>query len=324
MSNQAIAVLLRQIADLLDYQGVAFKPAAYRRAAQTLDDAPADVMRMDKKQLMAIPGIGQAIAEKILDYQKQGFIPYLTWLKAEVGPMVSELIRIEDLGPKRVKQIREALGIDTVDQLILAAEQGKLRNLPRFSELMEKKILENARRVTQRNHRFPREQIKADADALAASIRSIPGVVRAEAAGSFRREKPTIGDLDIVVTSKARKGKDSEALIAEITERVVKLPIVARVVAKGPTKVSFDLTSDLRVDIRFVEEAQWGSAMLYFTGDKEHNIALRKRAIERGWKLSEYGLFAGEKVIASKEEADVYKALQLPSIEPKKRTGELG
>ena len=183
-----------------------------------------------------------------------------------------------------------------------------------MSELMEKKILESAKNVTVRSKRFPREEVMDDAAMLLKTVLNVAGVQKAEVAGSFRRHKPTIGDLDIIVAAKNPK---------KVADAVAKLPIVRTLVAHGPTKVSFDLKSGLRVDVRFVNRSQWGSALLYFTGDKEHNISLRKRAIERGWKLNEYGLFEGEKLIASREEKDIYMALDLSFIEPTKRTSVL-
>jgi DNA polymerase (family 10) len=190
----------------------------------------------------------------------------------------------------------------------------RLRSLPRMSELLEQKILTNARNVTQRSRRFSREEIKRDAQMLLETIRSVQGVDRAQIAGSFRREKPTIGDLDIIVVSTSAK---------KVFDAITTLPIVMQVVAHGDTKLSFNLASSLRVDVRCVASSQWGSALLYFTGNKEHNISLRKRAIERGWKLNEYALAEGEKVIASREEKDIYTALDLPYIEPTQRTAML-
>lgn len=325
--NAAIASQLRQIAALLDEQGVPFKPSAYRKAAQVLDDLPTDVATYkDEKALMELPGIGEAIAGKIREYLRTGHIHFLDQLLAEQGGLSAELMSIEDLGPKRVRQFQKELGIQTAADLVKAAEEGKLRSLPRMSELMEKKILENTKRIAERNKRFPREEIKADAAMLLETIRGVPGVTRAEVAGSFRRRKPTIGDLDIIVVIRLRpsRGSGGQAPSAKaISDRIAALPIVREVVAHGPTKLSFNLRSGLRVDVRFVERSQWGSALLYFTGDKEHNIALRKRAIERGWKLNEYALAEGENIIASREEKDIYAALDLPYAEPWERTAFL-
>ncbi|MDD5026717.1 MAG: hypothetical protein PHH13_05095, partial [Candidatus Peribacteraceae bacterium] len=212
------------------------------------------------------------------------------------------------------RQLQMALGIQSVADLIKAAEAGKLQSLTRFSAVMEQKILENARRVKERTRRFTLAEVEDDVAALLKKIRSVAGVERCEAAGSFRRRKETVGDIDVLVVTKSA---------GKVGDVIAELPIVRDVVAHGESKLSFDLKSGIRVDIRFVKRDQWGAALLYFTGSKEHNIALRKLAIQRGWKLNEYGLFEGEKVVASREEQDIYKALGLSFVEPQKRTEKL-
>jgi len=324
-NNRKIAGLLRQIAALLEEQGVAFKPAAYRRAAKELEDLPQDISAYKGlKELEDLPGIGESIAKKIQEYLKTGRIAALDKLLAAQGGIPPALMEVEGLGPKRARQLNAELGIQSVADLIKAAEGGKLNGLPGFSETMQTKILENARRVGERMRRFPRAELVDDVEKLLNKIRSVPGVEKCEVAGSFRRGKETVGDIDVlVVTNSAQK----------VSDAIAELPIVRDVVAHGDKKLSFDLKSGLRqdsgrqagirVDVRLVLRDQWGAAFLYFTGSKEHNIALRKRAIQRGWKLNEYGLFEGEKVIASREEKDIYDALGLPFSEPKKRTEKL-
>lgn len=319
MENAAVAALLRQIGDILDYQGVQFKPAAYRRAAQTIEDLSTDIAELkDKKALKELPGVGDAIADKILEYFKTGRMSFLDALKAETQMGAAGLLSVDDLGPKRVREL-EKLGILTVPQLIEAAEKGKLRDLPRFSEILEKKILESAKRSGERSKRFDLKDVEPDVKTLVATLANIKGVIHVEAAGSFRRRKETVGDVDVLIAVK----KASADLAESIHKAIAKLPIVERIVASGPTRIAFDLTSGLRTDIRIVEEKQWGSALLYFTGSKEHNISLRRRAIDKGMKLSEYALFKNDKVVASRTEKDIYKALELPFIEPDKRVAEL-
>lgn len=319
MENAAVAALLRQIGDILDYQGVQFKPAAYRRAAQTIEDLTTDIASFkDKKALKELPGVGEAIADKILEYFKTGRMSFLDALKAETQMGAAGLLAVDDLGPKRVREL-EKLGILTVPQLIEAAEKGKLRDLPRFSELLEKKILESAKRSGDRVKRFNLKDVEPDVKVLVATLAKIKGAIHVEAAGSFRRRKETVGDVDVLIAVK----KASIELAESIHKAIAKLPIVERIVASGPTRIAFDLKSGMRTDIRIVEEKQWGSALLYFTGSKEHNISLRRRAIDRGMKLSEYALFKNDKVVASKTEQDIYKALELPFIEPDKRVAEL-
>ncbi len=321
--NASFAHILRQMAALLDEQGVAFKPAAYRRAAQVVDELPKDLSAYAEKELLALPGIGKAVAGKAKEFVESGRVKAFEELAGAQGGIAPKLLEIENLGPKRVRQLQTELGIKTIADLVKAAKEGKLRTLPRLSELMEKKILESAKRVSERSRRFNREQVEKETEILVNTIRAVPGVDRASIAGSYRRKKATVGDLDVLVVTKDPK---------KVSDAIAALPFVRDVVAHGEKKLSFDLKIQdhgirpvevMRVDVRFVSRDQWGSALLYFTGDKEHNIALRKKAIARGWKLSEYGLFLGEKVIASREEEDIYEMLKVPYVEPEKRTGEL-
>ncbi len=319
MENASLARLFRRIADLLDYQGVQFKPAAYRRAAQTIEDLPKDIAEMtDRKELMKLPGVGEALADKIIEYCTTGKIRVLDHLVAETSMGASGLLSVEDLGPRRVREIEQHLDVRTIPQLIEAAQIGRLRTLPGFSEVLEKKILENARRAKEGAKRFPRPEVEADVERLLKALREIGGVSRSEAAGSYRRYKETVGDIDILIGVQGKNIPENVAIV--IADAVRKSPKFARMVAEGPTKVSFDLKSGLRVDIRIVRMKEWGSAFLYFTGTKEHNIMLRRLAIERGLKLNEYGLFRESKDIASETEEDIYRALGLRFIRPEERS----
>jgi DNA polymerase (family X) len=324
--NQRIAGMLHQIADLLEYQGVQFKPAAYRRAAQTFEDMQEDITAMTIKQLKELPGVGDAIAAKVHEFAETGTISFLDALKAEVGGPGIELMQIDDLGPKRVREIQLTLNVNSVADLIAAAEKGKLRTLPRFSEKLEQKILENAKNVGDRIKRYPLKDIQSDVESLLKAIRAIPEVLQAEAAGSYRRKKETVGDIDILIARKAAKKKEKEEIdsaTAKLEKAIAALPMINKVIALGSTRMAFNLAEGLRVDVRFVAESEWGSALLYFTGSKEHNISMRRKAIERGWKLNEYGLFDGDKRLAGKTEEEIYKKLDLPFFEPHKRVAEL-
>lgn len=314
-NNQVIASKLRQIAALLQEQNVQFKPAAYRRAAQVIEELPNDVSTYgDEKELKKLPGIGEAIAAKIIEYLETGEISFLVKLMAEQGGISGELMDIEGLGPKRVRQLQKELGITTVAQLKEAAEAGKLRGLELWDEILEQKVLENADKVAERVHRFPREEVKDDVELLIKTITSVKDVDRCDVAGSFRREKETVGDIDILLVTTSAD---------TVSDAIANLSIVRDIVAKGDKKISFDLHNGLRVDVRLVNADQWGAALMYFTGSKEHNIAVRKVAIKNGWKLNEYGLFDGDTIVASKEEKDIYDALGLQFYEPKERTGVL-
>lgn len=324
MQNTSVATMLRRIADLLEYQGVQFKPAAYRRGAQAIEDLPTDVADLkDKKDLKALPGVGDAIAEKTLEFLKEGHLKYLDELEAQTQMGAKDLFIVDDLGPKRIRQLEQTLNIRTIPELIKAAEEGRIRELPGFSEKLEKKILDGAQRSSERSKRFNRTDIQHEVDALLDSLRHIKSVSRAEAAGSYRRKKETVGDIDILVAVKTKSKKDIEVITGHVADAIAALPVVERVVARGPTKVSFDLKSGIRSDVRILSDDLWGSALMYFTGSKEHNITLRRIAIEKGMKLSEYGLFKDDKVIASKTEEDVYKALGVEWVEPEKRIAQV-
>lgn len=314
-NNAVIAGMLRQIAVLLDEQGVAFKPAAYRNAARYIEELDNDISTYGSTvaELKELPGIGDAIASKILEYLDTGKMEALEKLRKEQGGISADLMDIEDLGPKRVRQLQDELGIETVDDLIAAAKAGKLRELPRFSEGLEQKILEHARNVESHTKRFKRSDIIYEVEKLLLTIQKVPHVTKAAVAGSYRRKKETVGDIDILtVTTKP----------SEVSDAIASLPFVERVAAHGDKKLSFDMTNDLRVDVRFVREDQWGSALMYFTGSKEFNIALRKSAMSKGCKLNEYGLFDGDKVIASEAEQDIFDALDLDYVEPENRTAD--
>ena len=312
--NKALAGKLRQIAALLDEQDVAFKPAAYRRAAQLIEDLPKDISTYgDEKELKKLPGIGEAIAAKICEFLETGEIELLQKLQLEQGGISADLMDIEGLGPKRVRQLQE-MGIQTIAELISAAEAGKIRDLPGFDELLERKIIENAQRVGERIKRFPHDEIKEEVEKLLTNIKSVKGIDRAEVAGSYRREKETVGDVDVLVVTISPQ---------EVSDSIAALGMVRNVAAHGDRKLSFDLQLGLRVDIRFVRKDEWGSALLYFTGSKEHNIAMRKVAIKKGWKLNEYGLFDGDKIIAQCEEEEIYEALDLRFYDPNEREGGL-
>ncbi|MBT4120335.1 MAG: hypothetical protein HOG89_03215 [Candidatus Peribacter sp.] len=314
-NNKSIASKLNQIAALLQEQDVAFKPAAYRKAATVIEELSKDVSTYgDEKELKKLPGVGEAIAKKIIEFLETGEMEFLVLLQKEQGGISAELMDIEGLGPKRVRQLQKELGITSVAQLINAAKQGKLQGLELWDEIMEKKVLENAGRVDERIKRFPREEAKADVELLIKTIKTVSGVDRVDVAGSFRREKETVGDIDILLVTTAPE---------EVSDAIAQLKIVRDIAVKGDKKISFDLHNGLRVDVRLVKADQWGAALMYFTGSKEHNIAVRKVAIKKGWKLNEYGLFDGEEVVASKEEQDIYDALELRFYEPKERVGAL-
>jgi DNA polymerase (family 10) len=320
MTNAEIARIMREIAVLLDMDGVPFKPRAYEKAAYALEaiDAPVGVIyrRDGIKGIEHLPGVGKSIAEKIATLIDTGRLPYHEELHQQTPVDIGGLIAIEGLGPKHIKTLYQELGVRTVDDLERAAREGKIRALPHFGEKSEQKILKGIGFLKQHTGRFPLGVVLPLMDAIEARLRELPGVMQVAIAGSIRRRKETVGDGDILVVASKPNA---------VMDFFVAMPEVVHVHAKGSTKSSVKFSTGMDVDLRVVPVASWGAALNYFTGSKDHNVALRRIALEKKLKLNEYGVFRGEKVIAGRTEEDVYHALGLPYIEPELRenTGEI-
>jgi DNA polymerase (family X) len=261
-------------------------------------------------KLSEIPGIGEDLEKKIHEIIQTGRCEYLERLHQEMPPAIAELLKIPGLGPKRVGLLWRKLDIQTLEDLLGAAKGGRIRELRGFGEKIEQKIVEAAQARLQQARRFPLAFAAPYAEALAESLRKVKGVDEVTVAGSFRRMRETVGDLDIVVT--ARSGD-------AVMDRLVAYPEVKEVLAQGPTRSSVLLKAGLQVDLRVVPHESYGAALMYFTGSKAHNIAIRRIAQSKGLKLNEYGLFKGSKRIAGKTEGSVYKAIGLPWIAPELR-----
>jgi DNA polymerase (family 10) len=312
-SNTDAAAVFDEIADLLEVQGGnAFRVRAYRNAARTLGDLPRNVKEMLEagEDLDALPGIGKDLAGKIAEIVATGTCAQLETLRKAVPHGVVELLQLPGVGPKRVQLLFEELGIGSLEQLRAAAQAGRVRTVHGFTEAAEKKLLQAVNERLQTTRRFPIAQAAPVAEALLKELQAAPGVDRAVAAGSLRRFRDTVGDLDLLVTA----GADSPVM-----ERFVTGDAVARVLSRGPTRSSVVLKSGLQVDLRVVAPESFGAAWMYFTGSKAHNIALRRIAQDAGLKLSEYGLYRDAKRIAGATEEQVYKALKLPWITPELR-----
>ena len=313
VANAEIAEQLDKIADLLDIEGAnPFRVRAYRRAARLVEGLPRAVADMlaSGEDLDDLPGIGRDLADKIGVIAKGGHLPLLDQLASEVTPGITELLRLPGLGPKRVHLLQETLGIDSIAKLEAAAKTGRLREVPGIGPGTEARVL---RAIAAGAAATPRTKLAAAeqiALPLLAHIAGTPGVALAEVAGSFRRRRETVGDLDIVVA--AASGQ-------EVMRRFTGYENVAEVVEQGPTRATVRLRNGLQVDLRVVAEASYGAALMYFTGSKAHNIALRQLAVERGWKLNEYGLFQGEKLLAGRTEAELYRRLGLATVPPELR-----
>jgi DNA polymerase (family 10) len=317
MKNQEIANIFYEIADFLEMEGVQFKPYAYQKAAITLETLEKDVQDIYKEggreSLEKIPGVGKSIAEKIEEYLKTGKIKYYEDLKKKTPVKMEELTAVEGLGPKRVKVLHQKLGIRNLKDLEKAAKTHKIASLFGFDEKTEKNILEGISFLKRSKGRFLLGEILPKVKEILERLKSLEEIEQISAAGSVRRMKETIGDVDVLVITKNPK---------KVMDFFVSLPGIVKIWGKGPTKSSIKVKEGFDVDLRVLKKKSYGSALQYFTGSKEHNIATRRIAINKGLKLSEYGLFKRKKMIAGWSEAGVYRALGLPWIEPELRENQ--
>ncbi|MFP4638096.1 MAG: DNA polymerase/3'-5' exonuclease PolX [Spirochaetaceae bacterium] len=318
VKNSEIAEMLENLADMLDIQGEnRFRVRAYRNAARTirgLGESAADIVERGE-DLSGYRGIGSAIAEKVAEIVHTGRLGKLEEVQRELPEGLLELLRIPELGPRRVKELYERLDVRGIDDLQAALEAGKIHELPGFGEKLESSLRSQLGEVKkQRGERrllLPRaEEIAWD---IVSYLRSHAAVHRITPAGSYRRRKETVGDLDVL----AVPARSAEA--AEIMELFTQHEDVERVNMKGETRSQVVLRSGVQVDLRLLEAKSYGAALQYFTGSKEHNVALRRIAGEQGLKLSEYGLFRGEERVAGAEEEEVYTGLGLSPIPPELR-----
>ncbi|HEY7759403.1 MAG TPA: DNA polymerase/3'-5' exonuclease PolX, partial [Burkholderiales bacterium] len=313
VTNAAIAAIFDEIADLLDIQSAnPFRVRAYRNAARTIGELGTDVKTLMARgmPLTDIPGIGADLSNKITEIVDTGSCEFLKRLQKDVPPAVTQLMRLPGLGPKRVKTLWKDLDIQTMDQLLKAAQAGRIRELPGFGEKTEQKILDAAQRQLAQAPRVKLAVAAQYAEPLAAYLRAAAGVLHVDVTGSYRRMRETVGDLDLVVVA-----ADS----AKVMERLARYEEVRETLASGPTRATVILKSGMQVDVRVVPEESYGAALQYFTGSKAHNIAIRRMAQDKGLKINEYGVFRGERRIAGKTEASVYKTVGLPWIAPELR-----
>ena len=320
MTNAEIARILREIAFYLDMNAVAFKPRAYEKAAyavDALDDPISEAYRRNGiKAVEEIPGVGKSIAEKIVTLIETGKLPYYEELRQQMPVDLSALTGIEGLGPKMIKALYDQLAIRNLEELEKAAREHKIRHLVHFGEKSEEKILKGIEFKKKHRGRFPLGVVLPLIETIEERLSRVKGVKKVIAAGSIRRRKETVGDADILVLS---------VQPAQVMEAFVKLPEVVDIHARGETKSSVKINTGMNVDLRVVEETSFGAALCYFTGSKSHNISLRRIAQGKSLKLSEYGLFRGERAIAGRTEEEVYGALGLAFIPPELRedTGEI-
>ncbi|CAG1007127.1 partial DNA polymerase/3'-5' exonuclease PolX, partial [Burkholderiales bacterium] len=308
--NADNTAIFTEIADLLEIQGAnPFRIRAYRNAARILGDLPQEARLLVESgdDLTRLPGIGADLANKINEIVSTGRCSLLERLHRELPPAITELMKIPGLGPKRVKALYHDLDVQTVEQLHRAAQDGRIRALPGFGEKTEQNILQAVEAHASQSRRFKLATAAQYAEALHAFLQTIPGVNQVVVAGSFRRMRETVGDLDILVTA----AKDSPVM-----QRFTAYDEVAEVFSSGETRASVLLKSGLQVDLRVVAQQSYGAALHYFTGSKAHNIAIRRIAQQQGLKINEYGVFRGAQRIAGDSEESVYRAVGLPYIPP--------
>lgn len=318
VSNDDVAAALSDLAALTvlaEGSPQAFRVRAYENAARAVAGAPGSVADMTVRELTALHGIGEATAAKIREFVETGHIAKLDALRERFPPAFRDLTRVPGIGPKTALLLREGLGVEDVDGLRAALERQELRTLPGFGAKSEEKVARAIDRLGLggKERRTPIGEAMRLADHVVAALAALPGVLRAEPMGSVRRFRETIGDLDVIVVADGPGG--------EIMDAVAALPLVAEVVAQGDRKSAVLSHDGVQIDVRVVAPGHYGSAAMYFTGSKAHNIRLRQRALERGWTLSEYGLVDQETgaTIASETEEQVYRALGMAWVPPELR-----
>lgn len=311
--NEDIAAIFDEMGDLLEIEDAnPFRVRAYRNAARTVRSLGRELADMVAagEDLTRLPGIGKDLAAKIEEIVRTGHAKALDKLHKQVPAGLEDLLRLPGLGPKRVKALYKQLHIKSLRQLAAAARRGRLRDLPGFGEKTEQKILEalSARRSTEK--RFLHRVAQRYAEPLVKYLQAVKGVHDVVVAGSYRRGKETVGDLDILVTADEN---------SPVMDRFVHYDDVSDVVSKGTTRSTVYLRSGIQVDLRVVDQGSFGAALHYFTGSKAHNIAIRRLGQQRGLKINEYGVFRGDRVIAGRTEQSVYQSVDLPYIPPELR-----
>ncbi len=325
MTNELIAKQLKELGVYLQMFEVPFKPQAYEKAALIIESLNEEVSEIYKKEgkrgLTKIPGIGKGIADKIQELLKTGRIKELEQYRKKIPVDLDNLTKIEGLGPKTIKTLFQKLGIRTVVDLEKAARAGKIRTLPKFGLKSEQNILESLEFYNKTPSRFLLDEAYALAHQIIVELKKSSDINQIVAAGSLRRMKETIGDIDLLAVTK----KPTPEAARKIMNIFINLKGVVKVWEYGLSKSSVRFSKGLDCDLRLVKPEEFGSALLYFTGSKEHNIALRKIALDQGYKLNEYGLFKGQRQIAGSSEEEIYKILGLSYIEPELRenTGEI-
>ena len=313
MKNLEVAELLNEIADYLEFSGEPFKIRAYRKAALVIEGLSEDIEQTWREnKLTELPGIGEGIAKKIDEFLKTGKLKYIDELKKKTPVDMEGLGKIEGIGPKTIMKLYRHLKVKTVSDLKKAAKQGKIQKIEGLGPAAEKNILKSIEFARKANERVPLGFALASAEEIASMLKKVKEIDRVSIAGSARRMRETIGDIDILASPKSPD---------KVMNFFTKMPNVADVLAKGPTKSSVRLKEGIQADLRVVDDKIFGAGLLYFTGSQQHNILLRRIAIEKGLKLSEYGLFnkKNNRIAAGRTEEEIYRKLGMDYIEPEMR-----
>jgi len=317
MINKEIARIFREISEYLEIQDESFRSKAYARVSRTMEEAQEDVVQIyergGKKEIENLPGVGKSIAEKIEEYIKTGKIAYFEELKQKEPIDISSLTAVEGLGPKKIKKLYNELRIKTLNELEVAAKEGKIRKLADFGYKTEQNIIKGIQFLKQSGNRLLLGNAYIIAEEIIAKIKQCEGVEQVDVAGSTRRMKETIGDIDILAM--VEKPENASAVM----ESFISLPEVINIYSKGATKSSIRLKKGIDVDLRILPQKSYGAGLMYFTGSKDHNIEIRKIAAKQGLKLNEYGLFKGNKQVAGDSEEQIYGYLGLQFIPPEMR-----
>jgi DNA polymerase (family 10) len=323
MTKSEIAAVLEEISALLELKGEnPFKIRAYTNAARSLETFGGNISNLqDEEGLSKIPGIGKRIAEKIKEFAATGSLKYLEELRSEFPAAILELFSISGLGAKKIKALYDQLQVSSIEQLRQACETGRVAELPGFGETTQTKICKAIEQRAKHSGYFQFGQIAGEAETIRSDLAGHPDALQIDVAGSYRRRKEIVHDLDLVVATKRAEA---------ITKFFVAHPLVESIIAQGPTKSSVRLRSGVQCDLRVVSSAEYPFALAYFTGNKEHNIEVRSRALERGWTLNEYRLASipvdkakkkrpVRKIPKVRDEADLYRAVDLDFIAPELR-----
>ncbi len=320
MENRQIAQILSDTADLLEVSAAdSFRIRSYRRAAEVVESSTVSVgtLAAEPKRLLELPGIGKGMAANIVELEQTGTLRQLEELLAKYKPSMLELLRLPGMGPKTVALFWDAAQISSIDELETAAREGRLNHLPRCGPKQVAKLLQGIADYRKHAGRFRLDEAELAAEKLTEYLGSFPGIERVTPAGSLRRGRETVGDLDFLMTGPAC----AEDRVAAVAEYVAAYPPIADLIGKGQNKVSFRLRQGLQVDVRVLPEKSYGAALQYFTGSKMHNVALRQRALKMGYTLNEYALTRLEdgRELPSSSEAEIYSALGLDWIPPELR-----